>query len=275
MMKTGIYYGTFDPITITHLHDCLQIIRKHGLNRLYLVIKGEAVSDETIRLQLLKKAASPYRKLMVSEDLTVLKRAAVFEFSETDEQKKASKKVRNGDFTQLPESLRKDVIESGIYGESIIRNLVNPRRYQHSLSVASLSCEIAKAHGLDSFKAYLAGLYHDIAKGLSEKETDMYIAVDKPYESEYAEPVWHAYVGYYLLKHNYGMRDKEILNAVRHHCLGDDESPLSMIVYMADKLDPNRGYDSSAEIRLAKKDLRAAFDLVHRQQADYLAGKEK
>ncbi|MBQ6654249.1 MAG: bis(5'-nucleosyl)-tetraphosphatase (symmetrical) YqeK [Erysipelotrichaceae bacterium] len=274
MKKTGVFYGRFDPITDRHLNDARLFIRKHGLNRLLLVCEEEGTADGTMRYCLAKKALSPWRKMAVAGEIRG-NRVKIIEFHESEEQRQESERVRNGDFSHLPKAIRKDVIESGIYGESIVRNMVNPRRYGHSLSVADLSAQLAKAHHLDSFKAYLIGLYHDIAKGLTEKQTDEYIAVSSPYESAYPEGVWHAYVGYYLLKHRYGMRDGVMLKAVRHHCLGDDRAPLSMIVYLADKLDPARGYDSSAEITLAKKDLEAAFELVHRQQADYLAGKEK
>ena len=55
---------------------------------------------------------------------------------------------------------------------------------------------------------------------------------------------------------------------------GSDISKLSMIVYVSDKLDPSRGYDSSAAIALCRQNLKAGYRLVVKQQAEYLI-KEK
>ncbi len=275
MKRVGIFYGRFDPLTSDHLLEARQFIADNSLNVLYFVVEPEGESEWLTRLCLLKKALKPYRKMQAAQKLNLTSGISCFSLKESEELQKKSTEVRNGCFQSLPKVLRRYVIESGIYGDSIIRNMVNDHRYRHSLSVAQLSAQLAQAHHLDSRKAWLIGLYHDIAKGLSEQQTDDYIKIEKPYEFSYPEAVWHAWVGYYLLKHVYGMKDKEMLRAVRHHCLGDDDSPLGMIVYLADKLESGRGYDSSKEIELAKRDLKAAFELVHQQQAEYLAGKEK
>ncbi len=275
MKRVGIFYGRFDPLTSDHLLAARRFIADNSLNVLYFVVEPEGEREWLTRLCLLKKALKPYRKMQAAQKLNLTSGISCFSLKESEELQKKSTEVRNGCFQSLPRVLRRDVIESGIYGDSIIRSMVNDHRYRHSLSVAQLSAQIAQAHHLDSRKAWLIGLYHDIAKGLSEQQTDDYIKIEKPYEFSYPEAVWHAWVGYYLLKHVYGMKDKEMLRAVRHHCLGDDDSPLGMIVYLADKLESGRGYDSSKEIELAKRDLKAAFELVHQQQAEYLAGKEK
>ena len=276
MKKIGIFRGLFDPITAAHLEAARHFRKIQRLDAvLFLCEKDGGIADGLARFLMVKKAIRPYRCLKITEELPAALGKEPAVLNESEQLKEKSEQVRKGDFSLLPACLRRDVIESGIYADPLVRNMVNEHRYRHSLSVASLSRDIAEAHHLDSRKAWLIGMYHDIAKGLSEQQTDNYIKIEKPYEFSYPQAVWHAWVGYYLLKHVYGMKDKEMLRAVRHHCLGDDGSPLAMIVYLADKLESGRGYDSSKEIELAKRDLKAAFELVHQQQADYLASKEK
>ena len=53
-----------------------------------------------------------------------------------------------------------------------------------------------------------------------------------------------------------------MLKAIRHHCLGDDSDTYSKLIFVADKLDPLRNYDSSKEIEIACKDLNKAFKIV-------------
>ena len=64
--------------------------------------------------------------------------------------------------------------------------------------------------------------------------------------------------------------NKNILKAVKHHVEGDDLSILSMIVYVSDKLDPSRGYDSNEQIELCKKNIRKGYERVKQEQLEYL-----
>ena len=66
-----------------------------------------------------------------------------------------------------------------------------------------------------------------------------------------------------------GIEDRKILDAIRQHTLGDCTGPLSKILYIADKIEPTRGYDVSKETELAMKDLDAAFALVYREAEEY------
>ena len=81
---------------------------------------------------------------------------------------------------------------------------------------------------------------------------------------------WHRPVAAVLLKSKLKMSDREIIKAVRHHCIGDDESVLSMIVYCADKLDPGRDYDSSREIAQCTSNIKRGYQTVRQQQLEYL-----
>lgn len=52
----------------------------------------------------------------------------------------------------------------------IIRPLLKPKRFEHSLNVAQQAVLLAKRHGEDEDKAYVAGILHDICKNMSQQE---------------------------------------------------------------------------------------------------------
>ena len=90
----------------------------------------------------------------------------------------------------------------------------------------------------DVNKAYLAGLLHDCAKGMSDddrldicKKKGIYVS-----EVEYDNPsLLHAKVGAYLAKTVYEIDDEEILSAITYHTTGRAEMTLlEKIVFSAD-----------------------------------------
>ena len=54
--------------------------------------------------------------------------------------------------------------------EAKVQSLVRPERMEHIRRVAELAREIARNNGLDTERAYLAGLLHDAARDLPEEE---------------------------------------------------------------------------------------------------------
>jgi len=66
------------------------------------------------------------------------------------------------------------------------------------------------------------------------------------------------------------INDKGILKAIGHHVEGDVDDPLAKIIYLADKLDESRGFDSSKMIGLAMRDLDKAVKQVRLNQKAYL-----
>jgi nicotinate-nucleotide adenylyltransferase len=51
-----------------------------------------------------------------------------------------------------------------IYSDERIKSHLSHQRYQHSLKVGQMAQELARVHGLDESKAFVAGTLHDIAK---------------------------------------------------------------------------------------------------------------
>lgn len=143
----------------------------------------------------------------------------------------------------------------------LVKTNLSNHRFKHSLGVAKLSKELAKYHNVDEHKAYVAGLLHDIAKELTDEQLDDYL---KYYEPELLnEPikVKHSFVAKYYLKEKLHIHDSDILNAIYNHTKLKSNDKLSMILYVADKREENRGYDDEV-VDVAKKDLKKAISIL-------------
>ena len=106
---------------------------------------------------------------------------------------------------------------------------------------------------MDENKAYLAGLLHDCAKCFSnEKLHDIIknnLDVDESEMQNYK--TLHAPVSAFIAEREFGVKDKEILSAIRWHTLGKmDMTEFEKIIFIADKIEPNtRDKDFSEKIR--------------------------
>jgi predicted HD superfamily hydrolase involved in NAD metabolism len=119
-------------------------------------------------------------------------------------------------------------------------------RLKHVLSVEQMSINLARQHHLDTNKAAQAGLMHDLAKYFKPKQLlDIARSEGLPLDAVYeANPhLLHADVGAIVARDQFGINDPEVLAAIANHTLGrPDMSPLSCVVFLADSLEPNRGY---------------------------------
>jgi len=129
----------------------------------------------------------------------------------------------------------------------------NKDLYRHAWGVERTAFLLAEKYGVDREKASLAGLLHDYGKPYAAEEL-MQIARQQriPLDAlTLREPaLLHAPVGAWLLKHDLGLRDREILEAVRCHTTGDPKmGKLSRIVYLADAIEPGRYFSGVQHIR--------------------------
>ncbi len=172
----------------------------------------------------------------------------------------SSSDVRAGHLEYLSKKVLRYISQEGIYLNTMIKPLMSLRRYQHSLSVAKLAVELAKANNIDHKKAYIASILHDITKELESKKE---LKIMKKHYSDFMSlphEVWHQYTGAYMARKQFLVEDKEVLQAIENHTTATTKmSKLDKLVYVADKLDPMRDYDTSAQIELAKKDIDVAF----------------
>lgn len=183
----------------------------------------------------------------------------------------SSTMIRNGKGLNLmPESVRQYILDHELYLLWWVKVQMNPARFAHSSSVARLCRELAKAHGFDPHVAYLAGLFHDIAKDLPKDEQEKWIRAVFPKALDEHHAIWHGYVGSEVVSRIYGIYDPVIRNAIGSHVKGTSYDPYAMMVFIADKLDPLRGYDSSGLYHACLHDLYNGFLLVKAENKSFL-----
>ncbi len=170
----------------------------------------------------------------------------------------------------VPKAVRRIMSEQYLYVESFAQGQLGDRRFQHCKSVAALCVTLAQAHGADLQKAYVAGMLHDICKEWSRERLHSYLNALDPQRLKEPAAIWHGYGGAYYVAQAFGIHDRDIFQAIYYHVTGASQSPLARIVYVADKLDPSRGYDSSQTIALCQRDLAAGYQKVKEQQSEYI-----
>jgi len=117
-------------------------------------------------------------------------------------------------------------------------------RYLHSRGVALMAAELCKRNGLDPDKGYLAGIAHDVCKELPLEAMRGLVLGNgdqaSPMEQE-VPSLLHAKASASSLERTFGVRDGDILEAIRSHTLGSENmGALAKLVYVADKLEPSR-----------------------------------
>lgn len=129
-----------------------------------------------------------------------------------------------------------------------LKQNVSEARLEHILGVEATSKQLARLHQVDQQQAAKAGLMHDLAKffpplRLLQMATAAGLEIDSICQ---ANPhLLHADVSAIVAKTEFGIKDREILEAIAVHTLGKPEmSPLSCVVFVADAIEPSRGNSS-------------------------------
>ncbi len=144
---------------------------------------------------------------------------------------------------------------------------LSPKRLTHVLGVMEEAEELALLHGADTEKARIAGLLHDITKEFTREEHfRLFEQYNYPLDENLKtnKNLWHAHSASLDLTETFGITDPEIISAVRYHTTGKaDMTPLEAILFTADAIEPNRGYDDLEFYRqLAREDLYKAAYLI-------------
>ena len=146
-----------------------------------------------------------------------------------------------------------------------LKKILTRNRFIHTQGVAKEAVRLARHYNSDTYKAYTAGLLHDCAKDYSAEEKRRLCASYKIKIDDIIEKqidLVHSFLGAALCKKEYGIKDKDIINAVKYHTTGRaDMSELEKIIYLADCIEPNRKqHDGLEKTRhLAYTDLNLAM----------------
>ncbi len=134
-----------------------------------------------------------------------------------------------------------------------LQRRLKKERFAHSIGVANTAVKLAEKFGVNTEKAYIAGLLHDCARQFENSELPAEAAKRniKIGEVENSMPLLlHSYIGAKMIGEIYGVEDKEIAQAIYRHTVGArDMSPLDKIIYFADMIEPNRNYPGVDELR--------------------------
>lgn len=194
---------------------------------------------------------------------------------------------RGEDAPELPPQVMAYIRLMGLYGMQPspegartlypkLRRALSDKRLVHSLLVAQTARQLARIHGLDEEQAAMAGFLHDCAKclplnAMQQIARENRLLLDK--ETLQSGNLLHGPVGAVLAEQEYGVKDPNILSAIRCHTTGKvGMLPLDMIVYLSDKIEPSRrSYPLLEEVRqLAQQDLAAAMLRSLESTLDYV-----
>ena len=125
-----------------------------------------------------------------------------------------------------------------------LESALDAERFEHTLGVAKTAQLMACLYGYNPDKAYLAGLLHDCAKNIPNKEKIKLcknnnieltsIELDNP-------SLIHAKAGTVVAHDDYKIDDVDILDAIASHTTGKPGMTLlQMIIFIADYIEPGR-----------------------------------
>lgn len=161
----------------------------------------------------------------------------------------SSSKIRSLQDVDTPIEVLEYIETNKLYYIQKISKYITEERLQHSIQVARLAYDICLKNNLDiKNNAYIAGILHDIGKSFKYPRE----AAIKFMQEKYADYVnlplfsYHQFIGSDIIQQEFNIIDEDILNAVRFHCTGRaNMTPLGMIVYASDKIEPTREFDST------------------------------
>lgn len=157
---------------------------------------------------------------------------------------------------RVAEYIGKNGLYKGDVNYERVKNYLPEKRLTHTAGVILTATLLSKKAGADKQKAELAALYHDVAKYLNPKNYPDFID-----PSDGVESVTHQFLGAYLLENVFGIKDEEVINAVKYHTTGrKNMSPLEKLIFTADAIEPSRTYKNAGDLRkLTYRDFNAGF----------------
>ena len=183
----------------------------------------------------------------------------------------SSTMIRDFKSIDVSKNVLRYILDNRLYYASKVQSYLSIHRYNHSVEVALLALEIAKNNKLNKLNTFKAALLHDIGK-------DIDINIAKTIMEEHFKDYlnmpkfsYHQFIGSYLAKHDFNVKSKEVLEAIKYHATGKaNMGKIGKVVYAADKIEPTRGFDSSSLISACINDYEVGFIEVLKSNKEYL-----
>lgn len=148
------------------------------------------------------------------------------------------------------------------------------KRYIHTIGVMETAINLARKYGEDEKKAEIAAILHDIAKYADIEWMENIVRSEKLDARliGWGSELLHGPVGAYIAESEFGIKDDELLNAIRFHTTGrPNMSRLEKIIFVADMIEPNRQFDGVERLRKkAQKNLDKAMGACVRHTLAFL-----
>ena len=147
-----------------------------------------------------------------------------------------------------------------------IEDKLSQDRFNHILRVEATALELADRFQADSEKVSIAALLHDYAKEVNMDELRN-IVINENLDLElldYGNSILHGPVGSVCAYDEFGVTDKEILNAIYYHTIGrKNMSLVEKVIFVADYTEPHRDFPQADKARdLAQDDLDQAVTYI-------------
>lgn len=155
---------------------------------------------------------------------------------------------------------------------------LNPKRLEHSYNVANLAVFLAEKNGVNALKAWLAGLLHDCAKSMTDKELVKFFKNRKKIFKYFKEisanspHLLHSFAGEIIVREYFKIKDESVLKAIKYHTLGrENMSILERLIFVSDSISHDRKWKHAGALReMAKENLNKAFFEVLVQKIAYV-----
>jgi len=159
-----------------------------------------------------------------------------------------------------------------------VKKILSAKRFNHTIGVVNTSAMLADRYDVSLESAQIASLLHDIAKeqAYNKLEEQLKYFGELEYLS-FSPSVWHAPVGANIARNEFGIKDQDILNAIKYHSTGRPKmTKLEQIVFLADYIEPNRTQPNVDLIRkLATQNLETAVAQTLADTVAYLKSKKE
>jgi predicted HD superfamily hydrolase involved in NAD metabolism len=161
--------------------------------------------------------------------------------------------------------------------KGLLRRRVKPSRYVHCVMVADTAEKMALAYGVDARVARMAGLLHDWDKALSPKRLRDRVAhygLDIDGSTQINMPqLLHGPTAAAVLADEFPEFGAEVFQAIERHTVGGlPMTPLDMIVFSADKIEPSHDVKAYRDLydQIGQISLKELFLSVQREGLEYL-----
>lgn len=224
------------------------------------------------------------RILYVNRQGFELNKAVIKEFNMQNLNFDKSGEVSSSDIRELksidlPFSVLNYIERNRLYFVKKMSEILPSKRLDHSIEVANLALKVAEVNKLEPLiDYYVAALMHDLGKAYSKDDENTLSLMKQNYKEYLDLPpfAYHQFVGEFLAKREFGIKNPKILDAIKFHCTGKaNMSDLGMVIYACDKIEPTREFDSTWLIDACMKNWKNGFLTTLEDNKRYLLAHNK